>query len=168
MRDNVDIIIMSKPLAQSRPRFTKDGRVYSNATPALKSYKKAIISKAAGHALPDGPLGVIAVFGMPIKDQRRHFMISACRPDIDNLIKPCLDSMQPCKAAKGQAMPISDDGAIGVMLQFKIYVPADKGFARLIIANVSSISDAADLIREALHVDGVIGKLEQLSKSNSK
>ncbi len=168
MRNAVDIVVMAKPLPQSRPRFTKAGAVYSNATPALKAYKRAIIAQAIGKTLPDGPLGVIAVFGMPIKDKRRHFMISAARPDIDNLIKPCLDSMQTCKAAKGRPMPISDDGAIGMILQFKIYVPADKAFARLIVASVSSIGDAADLIRESLDTSGIIGSLEALARHHGK
>lgn len=161
----IDIIVMSRPLPQSRPRFGKDGVVYSDATPELTKYKSKIVAKCIGKTLPDGPLCIVSIFGMPIKDKKKHFKLSTSRPDIDNLIKPCLDAMQKSKLSKSAPMPLADDGRISVSIGFKIHVPEDKGFVRLIVSPVEDIAQAIDKLSEYISHDGVIGSMARLGES---
>ena len=97
------LVIPGEPVAQGRPRATRQGRVYDPETSRnYKAYVRLLASQKKGVARLSGPLSVkiTAVFSIP-KSKPKKFKAAALelkelptkRPDVDNLAKIVCDSV---------------------------------------------------------------------------
>ena len=111
-----------EPVAKSRPRSTRSGRIY---TPAKTAEYERDIAKLTKH-LPAilGPISVDVVFVLKRpkrtpKKQTGRFMKAGSRGDIDNYVKSLLDGCQ-----RGGVIP--NDAAVVKLSAMKIYAAADE------------------------------------------
>lgn len=94
----IQFTVIGKPVAKGRPRFTKTGIAYTPK--ATKEAEKAFKLAANRYAPPqpfEGPVVVDIVFSfeyiksLPKKHRELSYHIK--KPDLDNLVKLVLDSM---------------------------------------------------------------------------
>lgn len=120
------ITIPIEPKPQSRPRFTRSGRVYE--LKEMTDYKKVITlhckQQYKGDLITDQPIGVITRFYITppkyvSKVKKNSQAISdeiirvAKKPDIDNFVKAIFDAMS--------GVVFKDDGVIAYQLAEKFY-----------------------------------------------
>ena len=99
---NHSFIVHGDPVGKGRPRFTRDGRIYTpERTRTYERMVRQAYVESGGPHFGDQQLTVtiMAFFQMPQswgKKQRRRMDGSFCgkKPDADNLIKSTLDALQ--------------------------------------------------------------------------
>lgn len=122
----IKITIPIEPKPQSRPRFTKTGRVYE--LKEMTDYKKAIAlhckQQYKGNLIADKPIGVIVRFYITppkyvskvkknAQNVNNEVIRVAKKPDIDNFVKAIFDAMS--------GVVFKDDGVIAYQLSEKFY-----------------------------------------------
>ena len=100
----ISITVPGEPVAKARPRFTKNGHVYTPKKTAVYEQVIGLHARAAmkGHKILTGPirLSVNAFFGIPKSwnlKQKTKAMSGALRhtkkPDLSNIIKSVEDAL---------------------------------------------------------------------------
>ena len=114
------LTIPGEPRGKGRPRFTRSGHVYTDT--ATREYEDHVCSCTA-HAMryEDGPFPLNCPVGLDLQfhmHQPKHprFAVPAVRPDLDNLVKSCVDGM-------GLARLFVDDARIVDISARKLYSP---------------------------------------------
>lgn len=98
MTDQVRVILHGTPAAKARPRFTRNGRTYTDAkTKAAEgALLAAYLVEAAGRPAHDGPVSVHVRATFPVPESwpkwRRKLAqlgrwAHTTKPDLDNLVK---------------------------------------------------------------------------------
>jgi Holliday junction resolvase RusA-like endonuclease len=92
------VIVMGKPIAQPRPRFSMRGgfaRAFVPKDHAVHSYRNAIIAEVKRLRLPcvEGPVRLEVVFSFATQKKSQHGTYRIARPDLDNLEKAVMDAL---------------------------------------------------------------------------
>lgn len=91
---NINFIVYGQPQGKARPRFTKNGHVYTPKTTKdyERSIKQSYISASNGYTCGDNALdiSIIACMQRAKSNKRKH---ATTKPDIDNIIKAVLDGL---------------------------------------------------------------------------
>lgn len=118
------------PVPQGRPRFTRNGRIY---TPKTSTQWRKRVADAAEVALLNGPdfpasapLELLLSFRMPIPESWPRWKREAAmrgevahmgKPDADNLAKAVLDGLN--------GLLFNDDAQVVLLAVAKVYAPAE-------------------------------------------
>ncbi len=93
----ISFIVQGIPVAKGRPKFVVRGRYASAYTPKKTREAEDDFRKQCRHAAPEepleGPLKISIVFHMKKPKVMKGFSHHIKRPDVDNLLKLVLDSM---------------------------------------------------------------------------
>ena len=96
----VEIILEGVPKALKRPRFTKTGRVYNEQSSEMLINFLDIKRQWGSNPLLIDPIHIDIEFTFPIpssysalKQRNMKNSFHKIKPDIDNLVKKCLDEM---------------------------------------------------------------------------
>ncbi len=90
----VDFVVYGQPQGKARPRFTKQGHVYTPKTTQdyERSIRQSYITAANGYTCGDNALSVsITAYIQRAKSNKRKH--ATTKPDIDNIIKAVLDGL---------------------------------------------------------------------------
>lgn len=104
MRMRISITVPGEPVAKARPRFTKNGHVYTPKKTAVYEQVIGLHARAAmkGHKILTGPIRLSVTAYMPIPQswslkQKTKAMSGALRhtkrPDLSNIIKSVEDAL---------------------------------------------------------------------------
>jgi len=96
---DIELSLVKDPVPKQSARFTKTGFAYQPHR--IRHYQDMLIrqitskvSKLAVTTPIDGPLSVELMFYFKLPKSKRITQRHVSRPDVDNLAKPVLDSMQ--------------------------------------------------------------------------
>ena len=108
----ITFTIMGQPIPKSRPRFTKRGIAYTpEKTRVYEDYVRSVSSQYAPNDLLKGALEVeLHFFLQRPKTLPKRVVYHIKKPDVDNLCKGILDSLEPRKRPKKSQNPL--EGAI--------------------------------------------------------
>jgi len=119
----IDAVIVGKPVSKGRPRFgrAKNGNMVAYTPFKTRKYEQEVKSlfqiAMFGKAMLEGPVKVtITAYFNSKKKTGWH----TSRPDLDNIIKAILDSMN--------GIVVEDDSAVAQIVAFKKY---DEGEERV-------------------------------------
>lgn len=116
--------IPGRPRGKARPRFTKDGRVYTDQkTSDYEGLTKIVFRNHGGGMIPEGwyiRVGIVARYKIPDSASKadkekmlnRRYMVTV-KPDVDNIAKIILDALN------GEAW--RDDKEVTTLVVKKMY-----------------------------------------------
>ena len=121
-----------EPVEQPRHKFTRTGRLYISAKHPVHAYKRRLRSQAElaywKRRPTTVPLGLYAVFGMPLPARLKGRSLPADKPhvdvpDLDNLLKSTIDALT--------GVWWRDDRQIAMTVARKVYAASGRPYVRL-------------------------------------
>lgn len=137
----LDVVVSAHPSVQGNHAVSRHGYVYEKSSAALKAWRNQIIFAARmqwGLRPPlAGPLLVWLEFAMPAP-KRKVRELPTVRPDLDKLVRPCLDALTASAI-------YSDDAQVTELRATKRYAAEDEGpGVRIRIWKFSQLEGAPD------------------------